>query len=165
MEENETKQERLYAGFWLRFVAYLIDSLILGVPMAIFSIVVVFILLGSSGAFENLDYVTAETEVSGAEVFAIIASYLIIAFVTLIVTVGYFAGFHASKMQATPGKRALNLKVVNLEGERISFWRGVGRYFAMILSGILYIGYIMAAFTEKKQALHDMIAGTYVIKK
>ena len=72
----------------------------------------------------------------------------------------------SSVNQGTIGKMALNLKVTDLNGERISFGRATGRFFAKYISSItLLIGYIMAAFTERKQALHDMIAGTYVIKK
>ena len=86
--------------------------------------------------------------------------------INLVSAVAYFAGLHASKWQGTIGKKILGLKVTDLKGNRISFWRAFGRYLAMsFLSGILLIGYIMAAFTEKKQGLHDLIAGTLVVKK
>lgn len=75
----------------------------------------------------------------------------------------YEAAMESSSKQATLGKMALGLKVTDLEGRRISFARATGRHFAKLLSGmILLIGYIMAGFTERKQALHDMIAGTLV---
>ena len=75
----------------------------------------------------------------------------------------YEAGLESSSKQATLGKMAMGLKVTDLVGRRISFARATGRHFAKILSGmILLIGYIMAGFTERKQALHDMIAGTLV---
>jgi uncharacterized RDD family membrane protein YckC len=77
----------------------------------------------------------------------------------------YFAGFESSHMQATPGKAALGLKVTDLNGNQIGFGTATGRYFGRILSGILYIGYIMVAFTERKQGLHDMLAGTLVVKQ
>jgi len=78
---------------------------------------------------------------------------------------GYTAGLTSSNLQGTLGKKVLGLKVVGLDGNRISFARASGRFFASILSGlILGIGYLMAAFNPKKQALHDQIAGTYVIK-
>jgi Tfp pilus assembly major pilin PilA len=71
----------------------------------------------------------------------------------------------SSSRQATLGKMALGIKVTSAEGERISFLRATGRYFATILSGlILMIGYLLAAFTQRKQALHDMIAGTLVVR-
>jgi uncharacterized RDD family membrane protein YckC len=78
----------------------------------------------------------------------------------------YYALLESSTWQGTLGKRALGLEVTDLEGRRISFGRATGRFFAKIISAlILWIGFIMAGFTEKKQALHDMIAGTLVIRK
>jgi uncharacterized RDD family membrane protein YckC len=78
---------------------------------------------------------------------------------------GYFAGMESSFNQATLGKKTLGLKVVGLDGERISFAKATGRYFSKIISAlILLIGYIMAGFDSKKRALHDIIASTYVIK-
>jgi uncharacterized RDD family membrane protein YckC len=65
---------------------------------------------------------------------------------------------------ATPGKRLLGIKVTNMVGQPISFWRGVGRSASKLISSIFFIGYIMAAFTKNKQALHDLMAGTLVIK-
>lgn len=78
----------------------------------------------------------------------------------------YFALMESSKFQGTVGKLALGIIVTDVDGNKISFARATGRYFSKILSGfILMIGYIMAGFTEKKQALHDIIAGTLVWKK
>jgi uncharacterized RDD family membrane protein YckC len=79
----------------------------------------------------------------------------------------YFAGMESSARQATFGKSVMSLRVANYEGRRISFGHATGRFFAKIVSGMipLAIGYIMAAFTEKKQALHDLIAGTLVLRK
>ena len=77
----------------------------------------------------------------------------------------YYPVQESSAAQATLGKRALGLKVTTLDGQRIGVGRALGRFFAKILSSlILMVGYIMAAFTEKKQALHDMIAGTLVVR-
>jgi len=82
------------------------------------------------------------------------------------VGVAYYVGQESSRKQATLGKRALGIIVTDLHGNRISNGRAVGRYFAKLLSAlILLIGYFMAGFTEKKQALHDMIAGTLVVVK
>lgn len=79
----------------------------------------------------------------------------------------YFAGMESSERQATFGKATMSLRVTNLEGRRLSFGHATGRFFAKIITGMipLGIGYIMAGFTEKKQALHDMIAGTLVLRK
>ena len=77
----------------------------------------------------------------------------------------YYAGLESSANQATLGKRAMGLQVTDLDGNRIGFGKATGRYFAKIISAlILLIGFIMVAFTEKKQGLHDMIAGTLVVK-
>ena len=85
--------------------------------------------------------------------------------ISIIVIWMYFAGMESSEMQATVGKIALGVRVTDLEGERISFGRATIRYFSGILSVlILCIGFLMVAFTSKKQALHDMIAGTLVVK-
>lgn len=78
----------------------------------------------------------------------------------------YFALQESSERQATIGKRALNIYVTDMYGRRISFGQATGRYFSKIISSlILGIGYIMAGFTEKKQGLHDMIAGTLVKRR
>jgi len=78
----------------------------------------------------------------------------------------YVAGMEASSKQATLGKMALGIIVTDLDGQPISFGRATGRYFAKIISGLtLCVGYIMAGFTEKKQALHDMIASCLVVQR
>ncbi len=79
----------------------------------------------------------------------------------------YFAGMESSARQGTIGKSMMSLRVSDLDGKRISFGHATGRFFAKIVSGMIpfLIGYLMAAFTEKKQALHDLIAGTLVLGK
>lgn len=78
----------------------------------------------------------------------------------------YSSIMESSSKQATLGKMALGIIVTDGAGNRISFARATGRYFAKILSGLIfYIGYIMIAATEKKQGLHDIIASTFVYKK
>lgn len=78
----------------------------------------------------------------------------------------YEAFMTSSAKQATLGKMALGIKVTDLEGRQISFGRATGRHFGKMVSGLLLsIGYIMAAFTERKQALHDQMAGCLVVKK
>ena len=79
---------------------------------------------------------------------------------------GYFAGLESSERQATIGKSAMGLVVTDIDGRRITFLRATVRYFAKILSGLLLgFGYFMAAFTSRKQALHDIIASTLVLKR
>jgi len=87
-------------------------------------------------------------------IFTIIAGWL------------YFSLMESSKFQGTIGKLALGIIVTDMEGNKISFGRATGRYFGKIVSAIiLYVGFMMAGFTEKKQGLHDILASTLVWKK
>lgn len=171
LEKQSYESRREYGGFWIRFAAYLIDSIIVGIPLFILSIVIFMIFFGTSDDFNIMmnDPAYFETEMTDAEAMAMLGSSLgatgVTVIVNLVIALAYYAGLHASKWQATVGKKLLGLKVTDLNGNRISFWRALGRYLAMsILSGILFIGFFIAAFTEKKQALHDLIAGTVVVK-
>jgi uncharacterized RDD family membrane protein YckC len=97
---------------------------------------------------------------------AAMGTYFMSMFVMFIAGWLYFALMESSNKGATLGKMALSLRVTGMNGEKISFAKATGRYFGKIISGmILCIGYIMAGFTEKKQALHDMMAGCLVVRK
>ena len=148
-----------YGGFWIRVLALLIDSVII-------SLVSVPITLLAAGA-GILSIVGMGDNPEPARVLAVVFSYLII-FVPLTIAIGWFyeALSTSGSWQATLGKLAVGLKVTDMAGNRISFGRATGRHFARIISGmIMNIGYIMVAFTDRKQGLHDMIAGTLVMKK
>jgi len=150
-----------YAGFWRRFVAYLIDSFIISIASFVIFIPVLGLLgIGiGAGAME-------EPEAATGLIIAAIAAYMFTGLVLAVAGWLYFALMESSNKMGTLGKMAIGIKVTDLVGNRISFGRATGRYFAKILSGmILMIGYIMAGFTEKKQALHDMIAGCLVVMK
>ena len=157
------KSEVRYAGFWLRFVAYLIDDLVLGLAGFLLSLPFVGgIVLSAIGIGENSDF--DEKTVLG--IAGILGSVMGLVIVIAVLGWLYFALMESSKSQATLGKMALNLKVTDMDGNRISFGRATGRYFGKIISGmILYIGYILAGLTEKKQALHDMMASCLVVRK
>lgn len=145
-----------YAGFWKRFVAWFIDRIILAFVGGCFGGIVG----GFFGAFAGAS--GANLEDPNMDAMFQLIGFL----VGTIVSWLYFALFESSQYQATPGKMVLQIKVTDLAGNRISFARATGRHFAKILSGlILMIGYIMAGFTEKKQALHDMLAGCLVINR
>jgi len=169
--EQQQGQGYEYGGFWLRFAASFIDGIVIGIPLFIVFFILSIVFIGSSVGFEELvnstgDSVYVEEEISPEQVYALLGYYVTIMVISIIVPVGYYAGLHSSKWQATVGKKLLGLKVTDIQGNRVSFWRALGRYFAKsFLSGIFMIGYIIAAFTEKKQALHDLIAGTIVVRK
>lgn len=146
-----------YAGFWLRLAAYLIDSLLLGIAVGIF-IFMPLLRQGGAGGMSPDNFWAMYTDMSrqgiARRLLVVMAAWL------------YWALLESSALQATPGKRALGLIVTDLQGRRISFARASGRFFGKAISGFLLMaGYIMAAFTEKKQALHDMLAGCLVLKK
>lgn len=83
----------------------------------------------------------------------------------IIVGVTYYVGLETSAKQATWGKQIVGIKVTDLNGRRITVGRSLGRYFAKILSGCTIIGWFLPLFTEKKQALHDIVTGTLVIDR
>ncbi len=143
-----------YGGFWIRFGAYFIDSLLLiGIYFLLF--VLSFVMWGTSFEALNREFVMEHLRNVGmfTNISAALVGWL------------YFALQYASKAQATIGMRIMGLKVVDYDYGRISFLRATGRHFGHYVSSfILYIGFVMIAFTEKKQALHDFMAGTYVIR-
>lgn len=139
-----------YGGFWMRFVAYVIDVVILMV------VLLPFIFLFGTSSVETGDMSFSANAQSDSPLMNLVFT---------LIGLAYFVGFESSSMQATPGKRALGLVVTDVHGRRISPLRAVGRYFAKILSSlILLIGYIMIAFTQRKQGLHDMICSTLVVQ-
>ncbi len=160
-----------YAGFWWRFLAYLIDDIILSFASA-FLLIPIWASLGFSifaaGRWEGTDW-DFDSGVDPNSC-AFIGSMIGLIIITVLLAIAlewlYFSLMESSKYQATLGKMAVSVKVTDLEGNRICFARATGRYFGKILSGmILMIGYIMAGFTQKKQALHDMLANTLVIRE
>ncbi|MHB9134308.1 MAG: RDD family protein [Armatimonadota bacterium] len=138
-----------YAGFWLRAVAAILDYIILaGTLMVIVVICEVIIVLCNA---------SDEVFLTGIDKIGRIV-FFIMGWI-------YFAVLESSPLQGTPGKLALKLKVTDLDGSRLSFARASYRYFGKIVSSILFIGYIRAAFNPRKQALHDSIAGCLVVRK
>lgn len=152
-----------YAGFWLRFVAYVIDALVLCVGIGVF--VLVWAGIFGLSAFRNINQ-----GFDSGDNFLAPAAILFLVVLIFVATAGiwlYYACFESSAHQATLGKMALGLTVTDMQGRRVTFGRASGRFFAKMITGLipLCIGYIMAGFTEKKQALHDMIASCLVLRK
>jgi uncharacterized RDD family membrane protein YckC len=141
---EEANDKLVYSGFWKRFAAFLIDSIIVSLVILILSAAMGFSVgIGGVGG-------------PGASLLGIL---IVIAAPWL-----YWAGMESSKHQATIGKMALGMAVTDQFSNRISFLRASARYFGKILSSMtLMIGFILAAFTQRKQALHDMLAGCLVV--
>ena len=132
----------MYAGFWRRVAAAILDGLIVGVVMVPLTLAV-----GSGDTYAEASRSTAASSIS------------------TVITWLYYALMESSAKQATLGKMALGIIVTDLEGRRIGFGKATGRHFAKILSAlILGIGFLMVAFTQRKQGLHDILAGTLVIR-
>ena len=144
------------AGFWIRFVAYMIDALIVtAVSVLLIGIVVGAVIVTD----ETLDLEKPGGFVLGA-VFLAIAALIVINWL-------YEALMTSSPRGATLGKMALGLRIVRFDGTQLSFGRATARHFAKAIATPavpLLIGYLMAAFTNRKRALHDILADTLVIK-
>jgi uncharacterized RDD family membrane protein YckC len=152
-----------YAGFWVRFVALLIDGVILSIPFF-------FVAIGLVFRFRSFRFLARGDRFGppdAAFLGPVILGFFFAFAIFIVVRWLYFAGMESSPRQATFGKAAMSVYVTDLNGRTLTFGRATGRFFAKIVSGLipLGIGYIMAGFTEKKQALHDMIAGTLVLRK
>jgi len=152
-----------YAGFWLRFLALLIDNVVMGIGFVLILIPLIF-LTGLGGL---LSQIHPDEELNDAGIFVLIGLIFLAATVSLVFTWLYHALMESSEWQATVGKKALGLVVTDMAGQRVSFARSTGRHFGKIITNVIpaFIGYIMAGFTEKKQALHDMLAGCLVLRR
>jgi uncharacterized RDD family membrane protein YckC len=152
-----------YAGFWLRLLAYLIDHVLLGVVLGVMALLAIAAI--GIGYFRSI--VQGLQEGNGEFPFALVSDILFAVLVMFAVSWIYHAWMESSEYQGTLGKMALGLIVTDTDDQRITFGRASGRFFARIISNLIpfEIGYIMAGFTEKKQALHDMIASCLVLKK
>lgn len=148
MKQNSTRGFNIcepphcFSGFWQRFVAALIDGLV--IEIALYPV------------NEVIDRFSGPTNDAGLDAYR---------FVFIVVPWLYFALMEGSVWQATLGKKAVGIRVCNLSGERISYMRATIRHFGRILSSLLLLaGFIMMVFTKRRQGLHDMIAGTLVIR-
>ncbi len=143
------------AGFWMRVVACMVDGAIVllggfitGMLAMLPAVALLAPLLISLSEFQRGEV--------GKQIFGL--GFLIFSWL-------YFAWMESSRWQATPGKMLLQLRLVGVDGTRLSFGRATGRFFGKFLSiAIMYIGFIMVAFTSKKQGLHDIMAGCLVVK-
>jgi uncharacterized RDD family membrane protein YckC len=155
-----------YAGFWLRFVAYIIDALILGIPIGGI-VLIILVLTGAFGALSSMHVGDPPDAVVGMLGMGIFGIYFGIITVGVVGGWLYYAYCESSTWQGTLGKKALGLIVTDLEGRPVTFGRASGRFFSKIITGLIPfgIGYMLAGFTAKKQALHDMIASCLVLRR
>lgn len=151
-----------YAGFWQRFGAWVIDLIILMIP----SMIVMYTL----GGLEAYKHLLGQMQ-SGADMTAALRDYAQAtegaSVASLVITYLYYAFFESSKWQATPGKLALRLRVTDIQGQRITLGRAAARNIvrlsALIFGLIPVICYLAITWTQRKQGLHDLWAGTYVL--
>lgn len=143
-----------YAGFWVRFFAWIIDSILLFVVL----LAICFFIIVEGGIDTN----QVNGQYSSAMDAAMWASFLIY----MVIYWLYSAYLESSYRKATFGKVALGLIVIDHDGKQITFKQGTIRWIGKIISGFIFcVGYIIIGLTEKKQGFHDMIASTYVVYK
>jgi uncharacterized RDD family membrane protein YckC len=152
-----TSQPFVYGGFWLRLAAYLLDTILLSFVLGPL-MRLLFLRAGlvdpATGKFLPLDQIMQKPgPMFAAETIIFVGLGL------------YFSLLESSPWQATLGKKAFGLQVTDLDGRRLTFARATGRYFAKIVSNLTFgVGYLMAGFTKRKQALHDLMAESLVIR-
>lgn len=156
--QHVASDDVVLAGFWRRLAAWFIDSLIVTVAYYIVAFIGVMIIgVGGSAMLRDAD--------SGG----MTAMFGIMAVVYLaypLISAAYFAGFESSGKQATLGKMAVGIKVADVDGRRLTLGRALLRWLAAVLNYLtLYIGYLIVAFTQRKQGLHDMVVGTLVVDR
>lgn len=143
-----------YAGFWIRFLAVVIDAVILFAVMTPIRLILHAPMgLMAASRHEGFNPLMFLPFIGLSMLISVVLNWL------------YEAYFLSSERQATLGKMALGIRVTDVRGQRLSFGQATLRHFAKWLSGLTFlIGYIIAAFTERKQALHDFLAGTVVLR-
>jgi len=154
-----------FAGFWLRVVAYLIDGVVVG--LAFMALFIPFALMtGLTAALGSI-----HPGEDPRDVGALLGGTFFLGLITMIslAILGgwlYHAKMESSSWQATLGKKALNLRVTDMAGARVTFARATARHFAKLITGLipLGVGFALAGLTERRQALHDMLAGCLVLR-
>jgi len=143
-----------YCGFWRRFSAWVVDKIIIFAFISILVILVSFVPYIILWEFFGID-ITPELDF-----------WIAVLIITIIFDWLYHAIFESSKLKATPGKLLMRMAVLDKNLKRISFNKANIRYWGKLLSSLfLFIGFIEISFTEKKQGLHDFIAGTLVVRR
>lgn len=145
-----------YAGFWKRFAAAIIDGIVTGIGgLVVIGPLIALMILSATSARGEPDMEALGDALDGvANLLGLLIGWI------------YSAAMESSPLQATLGKMALQIKVTDLDGARVSFGKATGRHFAKFVSALLlFVGFVMAAFTAKKQGLHDLMAGCLVVNR
>ncbi len=146
-----------YAGFWVRFFAVFIDAIIINAVMT--PVAIAFMIPAGLR-------MRPESQPDPAQVIALMMPMMMIAGLSMVANWLYEALMMSSSKRATIGKMVFGIIVVDTEGRQLSFMHATGRHFAKWVSHLtMLIGFIIAAFTARKQALHDLIAGTLVLRQ
>jgi uncharacterized RDD family membrane protein YckC len=146
----------IYGGFWIRFLAYVIDAIILAIAGSMVQVLFVGRLIGPLLQEPG----TVPTPEMLGRLVGTIGLFSLVG----IGIAAIYEGLFVAKFGATPGKMALSLKVVRPDGSPVLLGRAFGRYFGKLLSSFtLLIGFIIAGFDSQKRALHDMLCDTRVI--
>jgi uncharacterized RDD family membrane protein YckC len=154
-----------YAGFWMRFLALIIDGILIGIVRWIIILPILASMgMGMASEIQSLD---ADDPSTALPILGTIMAFAgISALISTVIWIVYYTLMESSKYQGTVGKIALGLIVTDASGNKLDFSKALIRNVCKIISSMIFcIGYIMAGFTEKKQGLHDIIAGTLVVKK
>lgn len=141
------------AGFLRRLGAFIIDNLLLGSAYYVVLMIgaVAVAVLAASGGDDDTLAITLGV--------AAVLAYALMSYF-------YYVGMERSRLQATVGKLALGIKVVDADGRRLGWGKASARWAGSVLSyATAFIGFFMAGWTRRKQALHDLLAGTYVVDK
>jgi uncharacterized RDD family membrane protein YckC len=141
-----------YAGFWIRLAAKFIDGCAFGLVVGIVVLVPMFVLIGASSK-------------SGQSMEAVLTGIMLLCQLLCYFAIIAYDTFFIGRYGATLGKMAVGIKVIRVDNSRITYMRAFGRACANLLSGICYIGYIIAAFDDEKRSLHDHICDTRVVYK
>jgi len=164
-EVDETPDVGIYAGLGRRFVAFIVDFILI----AIFGIFAVAFFNVANGIMYLYYLVVSHAQITslteaGTPIAALGPIVAAVGLLLVIVPWLYYAGFESSRGQATPGKVLMHIEVTDLEGNHISFARATLRFFGKYISVlIIFIGFIMIGLTKKRQGLHDKIAGCLVL--
>ncbi|MFA5236986.1 MAG: RDD family protein [Methanoregula sp.] len=164
-EADEAPDVGIYAGLGRRFVAFIVDFILI----ALFGIIAVAFFNQANGIMYLYYLVAQHAQITtlteaGTPIAALGPIVAAVGILVIVVPWLYYAGFESSRGQATPGKVLMHLEVTDLEGNRVSFAQASLRFFGKFISAlIIFIGFLMIGLTKKRQGLHDKIAGCLVL--